>query len=267
MKQKTISNNSASECLTKKERKKTMKTFKKDNEITDYNKYPMFIISENEKLVYINDNSTKIFGNFQSKATLYNYLFNNTQILYLINELKISGNFFRESFPFRKKDGTTQNASVFGKIISKKKGVYVLLFHFNLNMLPDELFKFINDCSNINKDFCDFLNKYVKSESINSNTSFCSSNLILDFNEQINGMNFYEIFVCNFILEYYSVKDISNMIQKNFNFIYQIIKKASRIYSIRLTKEVLRAIYDNQQCFNISELFKYDSNVWRIVLF
>jgi len=244
-----------------------MKTLKNENEITDYNKYPMFVINENEKLVYLNEKSTKIFGNFQSKATLYNYLFNNTQILYLINELKISGNFFRESFPFRKKDGTTQNASVFAKVINKSKGIYVLLLYFNHSMLPDDLFKFINDCSNINYNFCRFLNKLEKSEVSTSNTSFCSSNLFLDFNGQINGMSFHEIFVCNFILEYYSIKDISNMIQKNFNFIYLIIKKASRIYSIKLTKEVLRAIYDNQHCFNISELFQYDSNVWRVVLF
>lgn len=245
-----------------------MKTLKTKNEITDYNKYPIFVIDENDKQIYLNDNSTKLFGNFQSEATLYNYLFNNTQILYLINELKNSGNFFRESFPLRKKDGTTQNASVLGKVINKKgKGIFVLLFYFNLNKLPDELFRFINDCSDINKNFCEFLNKTVKSDISASNTCFFPSNLILDFNGQNNGMSFYDIFVCNFILEYYSVKDISNMIQKNFNFIYQVIKKASRIYSIKLTKEVLKAIYDNQKCFNISEMFQYDSNVWKIILF
>lgn len=242
-----------------------MKTLK--NEITDFNKYPMFVINKEEKLVYINDNSTKIFGNFQTNATLYNYLFNNTQILYLINELKISGNFFRESFPFRKKDGSTRNASVFGKIICKKKGIYVLFFYFNLHMSPDELFNFINDCSNINKSSFDNLNKSIKLNILKSNTSFYACNLFLDFNGRINRMNFYELIICNFILEYYSISDISNMIQKNYNYIYQTIKKASRIYSIKLTKEVLKAIYDNYQCYTICELFMYNTSVWKVTLF
>lgn len=242
-----------------------MKTLK--NEITDFDQYPTFVINEEERLVYINDNSTKIFGNFQSKATLYNYLFNNTQILYLINELKISGNFYRESFPFRKKDGSTRNASVFGKIISKKRGIYVLFFYSDLHMSPDELFNFINDCSNINKKIFDNLNKSIKQNILKSNTSFCACNLFIDFNGKINRLNFYELIICNFILEYHSISEISNMIHKNYNYIHQTIKKASRIYSIKLTKEVLMAIYDNYQCYAIRELFMYNTSVWKITLF
>jgi len=240
---------------------------KKEFESIDVDKYPTILIDIKDKIVYVSDKTKALFGSFTTNSIFCNYIFSNTQILYLINEISLHGDFFRDNFPIRKLSGMNMQSCVFGKRIGKEKNVYVLFFEFSKNVTPDIVNSFISYCDSANTKYYKLLAKLVRSRQCKSNVCSCYSGIVFNFDRIKNEYNYLDIFICNFISEYYSAKEISLMIKVEISYILFAVKKLLKHKYLVQPVQILNSVYDSKSIYSLNELFKFDMTIWKIIIF